>query len=584
MYKLHNSKFIMKKTLFLLSLLAVCSGAASATVFTDSLLDWEDPLGDGLLDTANFGNLNPFGDASDGEIDVMSGLFDYSGIYGGWGGDGFANSNSVLMVGGSVNRVLGGYAENGEASYNEVIFRKDDDTDAPETGAIWGGYSLTGVANQNRVYFMDGIANSSIVGGDGLTGASENKVSILGGSTWTVFGANSSDGEANKNSVDIVNATADYLKGGFGTNASENRVSVIESMVEHSIVGGAAHTDTSAGNFVSVSNSTAKREIMGGHGYQVKGNSVDIYGSTCLSSIYGGGGMTSATGNSVTITDSTCSSIIYGGEALATLADENSVLLVNSSAESVIGGSGVTSANGNTVTIAGGTINGRVAGGVSDTSATDNTVNLVGKGAEGNFGSGSTISGNTITIGGMLCGGTGENTTSTGNTVNIIGSDIHADLLDVGSIQALNFSLGTSEETMLSVNQEVDFAETAMPVNIDFNCTAATMKWLDAFSTEEGKAITLVNLTENTADAVFTFDGISAGNNYHFRVLGMDYNAAFVGLVGEVHAGQIGLVMDSAALQLVGKGITGTPVVPEPATGTLSLLALAGLAARRKRK
>ena len=31
-------------------------------------------------------------------------------------------------------------------------------------------------------------------------------------------------------------------------------------------------------------------------------------------------------------------------------------------------------------------------------------------------------------------------------------------------------------------------------------------------------------------------------------------------------------------------GVVGPPVVPEPATATLSLLALAGLAARRRRK
>lgn len=85
------------------------------------------------------------------------------------------------------------------------------------------------------------------------------------------------------------------------------------------------------------------------------------------------------------------------------------------------------------------------------------------------------------------------------------------------------------------------------------------------------------------------------GGEYNLQFFGHDVGetvmlghtrAVFAGVVDyewELEKNQIALLYTTQNIYLVGKLAEDAPV-PEPTTGTLSLLALAGLCARRRRK
>lgn len=132
-----------------------------------------------------------------------------------------------------------------------------------------------------------------------------------------------------------------------------------------------------------------------------------------------------------------------------------------------------------------------------------------------------------------------------------------------------------------------------------FNITgdeAAINHWVSALTSPTGelKSVTLMNFTyldvETGTDDDFTFDGHLGGEtvtlgNVSVELLGSVYmqNGAFELLSEAVGENQIAFVRTDNSLALVGK-ITGSPATPEPATATLSLMALAGMVTRRRRK
>ena len=133
-----------------------------------------------------------------------------------------------------------------------------------------------------------------------------------------------------------------------------------------------------------------------------------------------------------------------------------------------------------------------------------------------------------------------------------------------------------------------------------FNITgdeAAINHWVSALTSPTGelKSVTLMNFTdldmETGMDEIFTFDGHSSGDqitlgNASVEFIGSGYveTSEFYEMMNDVLSeNQIALLRQENGVIIAGK-ITGSPAVPEPATATLSLLALAGLATRRKRK
>ena len=96
--------------------------------------------------------------------------------------------------------------------------------------------------------------------------------------------------------------------------------------------------------------------------------------------------------------------------------------------------------------------------------------------------------------------------------------------------------------------------------------------------------ITLTLGTEYTIVNEYTVDGRNINQNVSIYVAGSSEVLASVTYKGNMNGGTSGStisVWGNAAYNVVAQP---TSIVPEPATATLSLLALAGLAARRRRK
>ena len=145
----------------------------------------------------------------------------------------------------------------------------------------------------------------------------------------------------------------------------------------------------------------------------------------------------------------------------------------------------------------------------------------------------------------------------------------------------------------LTLNYQGDFVFTSQYINLPmdgwFNITttvdAVKTKWEDAFSVDGGGSITLCSATSSLGESYglqFQFFGKGANNTVQLG----DSEVKFMGVVASKDAlqtNEVGLVWAGKDISLVGKVEAPAPV-PEPTTGTLSLLALAGLCARRRRK
>lgn len=182
-----------------------------------------------------------------------------------------------------------------------------------------------------------------------------------------------------------------------------------------------------------------------------------------------------------------------------------------------------------------------------------------------------------------------------GNGSNVVFVvDEPATLNSFQAFVAGSMTLSFVGEDTISVNGMLDLEANkgAGPLAVIGDSTAKEY-WYTALTSEDITSVTLASGTgsfyapsTNTSFEGLTESGsITLGNatvdyvGYH-KVAGM--GAAKALITGD---NQIALVTITGTKQLalVGK-ITGSPATPEPATATLSLLALAGLATRRRRK
>lgn len=199
--------------------------------------------------------------------------------------------------------------------------------------------------------------------------------------------------------------------------------------------------------------------------------------------------------------------------------------------------------------------------------ASNNELHLVGNGFSGtiHYGDKQSVSGvvgSAFRVGTASAGRTEASTyykeevitVAENNSINIYGSGIEATALQ--GFDHLNFhmveSLVTSADSMIALENGLNLSEVELSFSI---CEA--MSWA------EGTTITLVQ-----SKGTITISEEQTSKTWSF------YD-------GDRLAAEGNMTVEGAALKMI---ISKVYPIPEPATGTLSLLALAGLCARRRRK
>lgn len=427
------------------------------------------------------------GNALTNTVDVLDTAKVAGAVTGGVSYDGNAKENVVNMAGGTVIRgVTGGRTlGTGEAALNQVtIYGAAIGEETEQSGAVFGGVSAKGMANNNVVKIvgstttyenvMGGFSTgasangnkvtlsgtnsigTNIYGGDGQTGASNNELILEDNSTIGVesnteigyaAGGYTHTGDVLSNKLTVEGGTMNYAIGGYtetGGNAESNELTITSGTVYVEAAGGTTlGTGNASGNQATVSNATIGTETQAGTvygGHAAKGsaynNVVELTDTTTYDNVVGGNFWeASASGNKVTILGtSSIGTNVFGG-AGKTDAAENTVIIGGSTQ---IGGAVVGAqaeagdAERNTVFIQGGTIAEEVIGGdVFGGNANDNAVIVTGGTINGDIIGGisnpDTTSGNTIIIAGgtinrSVIGGYGVADGSIiGNTVDILG-------------------------------------------------------------------------------------------------------------------------------------------------------------------
>ena len=311
-----------------------------------------------------------------------------------------------------------------------------------------------------------------------------------------------------------------YCLGDEAGTATTNTVTITGGQVDSQVWGGFSFAGDAINNTVNISGGQVC-DVCGGETKKAtaSGNTVTITGGQVDGEVFGGSGSKTANGNTVTISCAT----------------------VN---RDVIGGSSNETVNGNTVTISRATVNGDVIGGSAIASGTgtanDNTVVL----------SSCTVNGRVLAV---STGGT-----FTGNAIELYGTGISAAALS--NMQLLNFHIEGDAPMINLTSTKTDEALTLSGVTLGF-MGETVQDW----SVFDGKSITLV-----VAAQPITVEEGSLGN--------VEIKAEDGAVIATATLG-----LENANKSLVLSDIKAAPPVPEPATGSLSLLALAGLCARRRK-
>ena len=362
--------------------------------------------------------------------------------------------------------------------------------------------------------------------------------------------------------------------GGYATNetsAYDNLVTMSGGKVTELLAGGYVRNGGIAqGNSVVMTGGEMPGQIAGGYAFgngYVYNNTVDIGGDSRAVQVYGGitqNGL--ADGNTVTLSGGNISRDLVGGYSLNGDVGGNTAIVTGGSVENVCGAAFLNSREikGNKVLISGGNVGTAraysqhstqveyadnviiMSGGTAGSLQLAERIHLAGAGFDG------TIEGVEHIVGQALeCG-----TVGSCDSIDIYGAQISGTRLTARV--ALNFHLMngllTEAAPMVTLGDTLNLSR---DLTLSFDA-------LDSMEWKPGDSVTLVS------DAL----GITIDES----LLNKEYNIYSHGhpetIVG---TGKIELEQNNTVLKLTVQG------VPEPATGTLGLLALAALAARRRR-
>lgn len=295
-------------------------------------------------------------------------------------------------------------------------------------------------------------------------------------------------------------------------------------------------------------------------------NTVTMQGGT-VQSIYGGNGYTGASNNTVIMKDGTVSNIRSGNGGTYGNAYNNTVIMTGGNVNMLYGGSSGNNytASGNVVIVTGGSITSALLAGCTFASdAKNNKVHLVGKGASNvkiaDAQEAISTYGYTGVDAGIsfanVYGGYAPQGTSSGNSIDIYGTGITI-TKQLQYVQILTFNI--TDGQMTGQNTEAALSLTTTATSLDG--VDLQIKDLDVKEWTTGKTITLVQSEQ-------AIQGLGDGKMVDIMKDGQ-----------AVARGQLVLSNDDKTLSL---NVQGS--VPEPATGTLGVFALAALAARRRKK
>lgn len=490
-------------------------------------------------------------------------------VLGGHADAGNANGNSVDMTGGHVSSVYGG---RGLASANE---NKVTLTDVQVDEYVFGGDSEEGDANGNSVTLQNTKAACVYAGYSQNGHADGNKVTANGGQIGQLLGARSGgeSGGASGNTVDVTGIQGEWVYGAHALNgdANSNTVTVTDSIIGTTIYGGSSYQGNTTGNRVTMTGGQVF-SVEGGMSNrgQSTGNTVTLT-NVAASIVDGGQSYASTDGkandNTVTVTDSQIESSVYGGNSYGEgEASGNSVTMNGGTAYNVIGGYvGKGAAIGNTVIVTGGQVTKNIAGGwlYKGGELRDNRVYLVGSGAHAVIG-GQVYDGRDGGIQALaIAAGITDNAAATaplsGNSIDVYGTNIVTGRMY--GMQILNFHImeglaNFEEAAMVSITGTVGSDRLDL-TSVQLGFYGESVEDWSAFA---GKSVTLVEAAQ--------------------EILGVDSGTQVDILIGDQVVGAAALVLGSGNKTLSLENIV---FVPEPATGTLGLLALAALAARRRK-
>ncbi len=260
---------------------------------------------------------------------------------------------------------------------------------------------------------------------------------------------------------------------------------------------------------------------------------------------------------------------VYGGRSNAKGGNASSNTVVMSGGKVALVCSGFTAGEANAVNnvaiVTGGTITGTLYAAFDNKgTAKNNKIHLVGKGASNVSiadaqGIISTYTGGTagISLGSVQVASVGTTGTAEGNSIDIYGIGITAK--SISKMQILTFNITANQLTGQNSEAALSLTSTSMALNLEG--VTLQVNDLDVQSWTPGTSITLVQ-------AETAIEGLESGTEVDIKRGDM-----------VMAVGTLALAGDGKLLQLTVQGS-----VPEPSTGTLSLLALAALAARRCRK
>ena len=262
------------------------------------------------------------GKGAEGNTVELSGTADVSGnIYGGY----------ALH---QMDNPLTGEAAAGDASQNTVKI-----SDVTVKGEVYGGYTAEGTtsndATGNAVTIESGTIEKTVYGGYTADGtASKNTITINGGtvgvadsteSSDTVFGGYSASGEAVSNILTVSGGDLiGHVTSGYGkTGASDNTLTMTGGSSTKTVAG-YAETGDAVNNTLVFSGGTSAITMAAQSGGSATGNTITITGGN-PGTVTGGAGVTGASENTVIISGGTLDTDIYGGQTYDGAADNNTI-------------------------------------------------------------------------------------------------------------------------------------------------------------------------------------------------------------------------------------------------------------------